>query len=135
MLRGGFGRQVSTEALFDCGAGQPYPLYKGEQVDYWPFAAGHDPNTFSNPWEFDPNRFSTTEAIPTDDQGNPYSYHFGVGKHRCPGENYARKEIKVVLAYLLARYHFETTQATINLNVDRVLGSDEPIMLTLRVRS
>eukprot|EP00761_Pharyngomonas_kirbyi_P012328 gb/GECH01012355.1/.p1 GENE.gb/GECH01012355.1/~~gb/GECH01012355.1/.p1 ORF type:complete len:507 (+),score=122.90 gb/GECH01012355.1/:1-1521(+) len=62
-------------------------------------------NTFTNPDEFDPERFSPERA-----EDKKYSYtfiSFGGGRHKCVGENFAILQIKSLLTILFRDFEFE----------------------------
>lgn len=130
----GFTRQLQYDALLTYGDGEEYPLCKGDLVEYWPYAAGQDPEVFNNPAQFNEKRFCPMGQEQDDAEKNN-AYHFGTGRHVCPVAPYAYSQIKVILAYLLGKFSFSTTQQTINLNMQHVLSSDEPIVVKIEQKS
>lgn len=85
----------------------PYKQYvipKGSLVGVSPALSMRLPEFYSNPDEFDPDRFSPERA-----EGNkPYSYlAFSAGRHACIGEKFAYLQIAVIWSVLLRRYKFE----------------------------
>ncbi|XP_025157102.1 cytochrome P450 9e2-like isoform X2 [Harpegnathos saltator] len=74
------------------------------------YALHHDPKYFPNPSKFDPERFSDEckENIV------PYTYlPFGLGPRKCIGNRFALMETKVLVAHLLHRFIFKTTEKTV----------------------
>jgi cytochrome P450 len=65
-------------------------LCPGEKVMLAFGAANRDPEKFENPNEFDIDRPGLTQHLT-----------FGVGRHRCLGEALAKRELQVVLEYIL----------------------------------
>nr|AZR39445.1 cytochrome P450 [Agasicles hygrophila] len=80
------------------------PLYIKEGTLIWfpIYAIHHDPEYYSDPDKFDPERFSD------ENKGNidPYKYiPFGIGPRNCIGNRFALLEIKVIMFHILS--HFE----------------------------
>ena len=78
-----------------------YVLPVGSEVYCSIYATHHMPEIYSNPQQFDPNRWEhlqpdTWEYMP-----------FHAGSRMCIGAAFAKMELKVVLAMLLQRYRFE----------------------------
>ncbi|MFK7800579.1 MAG: cytochrome P450 [Anaerolineae bacterium] len=69
-------------------------------------AATHmHPEVFSNPTEFDPDRFAAPRK---EDRARPYSLvTFGGGPRICIGINFATIEVKVLAAHILRHYRLE----------------------------
>jgi sterol 14-demethylase len=58
------------------------------------------PEIYTNPEEFDPDRFERKE-----DKSKPYSYlSFSAGRHACIGEQFAHVQIKTVWSHLLRHW-------------------------------
>ncbi|XP_011150783.2 cytochrome P450 9e2-like [Harpegnathos saltator] len=74
------------------------------------YALHHDPKYFSNPSKFDPERFSDENK----DNIIPYTYlPFGLGPRKCIGNRFALMETKLLVAHLLHRFIFKTTEKTV----------------------
>ncbi|XP_020296279.1 cytochrome P450 9e2-like [Pseudomyrmex gracilis] len=70
----------------------------------------HDPAYFPNPQKFDPERFNDKNK----DNINPYAYlPFGLGPRKCIGNRFALMETKLLLAHLLQKFTFKTTEKTV----------------------
>ncbi|XP_020280621.1 cytochrome P450 9e2-like [Pseudomyrmex gracilis] len=70
----------------------------------------HDPAYFPNPQKFDPERFNDENK----DSMNPYTYlPFGLGPRKCIGNRFALMETKLLIAYLLQKFTFKTTEKTV----------------------
>ena len=96
----------------ECAAAVTLPgglaLRKREILLLSPFALHQDPSVFEHPEAYDPSRFlSSSEMIagdPWDGGFGKYAYcPFGQGRRRCIGYRFARWEMLVLLATLLAR--------------------------------
>ena len=81
-----------------------YTVKKGTMVFVAPETAHNIPEVFSNPMTYDPLRFSPERAEGT----KKFSLiGFGGGAHRCAGVNFAKLEIKIIMAKLLQNYNLE----------------------------
>lgn len=81
-----------------------FAVKKGTMVFVAPETAHNIPEVFQHPEQYDPLRFS-----PERGEGNKrFSLiGFGGGAHRCAGVNFAKLEIKIILAKLLQNYDIE----------------------------
>ncbi|KAF8550961.1 cytochrome P450 [Imleria badia] len=70
------------------------------------FADAHlDPNIYTEPLKFDPDRFSPARS---EEKKAPHAYlAWGSGRHPCPGSRIAKLELRIIVAYFLAGYDFE----------------------------
>jgi len=70
------------------------------------FADAHlDPKIYTEPLEFDPDRFSPSRA---EEKKAPHAYlAWGSGRHPCPGSRIAKLELRIIVAYFLAGFQFE----------------------------
>jgi sterol 14-demethylase len=82
-----------------------YHIRKGEFVLLAPSVSHRMEDTFPNPDRFDPERFNP--ANPDAKTESNTLIGFGGGVHRCAGVNFARMEMKVLLAILLQHYDME----------------------------
>ncbi|ARE38262.1 cytochrome P450 [Rhodovulum sp. P5] len=77
-------------------------LPKGTPLTVCPGLVMIDPEIWSDPLAFDPDRFSSNRA---EDQRHAYAWApFGGGIHKCLGMNFAIMEAKAFFACLLPRY-------------------------------
>ena len=93
---GGF-RKVIKECSFN---GYLFP--KGWQVIYQISLTHQEPELFTSPARFNPERFSSTSP----DSFASY-IPFGGGRRRCLGESLARLEMKIFAANLVRNYNWE----------------------------
>jgi len=97
---------------------------QGKQVDsggflvYLPTEAHHNPDLFPEPFEFDPGRYARGDG-----QTQASSFvGWGAGRHPCLGKRFAKLQVKVIMAMLLARFEFEL----VNKHGDPVTKVPEP---------
>jgi len=93
---GTFPRQAVTDV--ELGG---YVLPKGCQVLVSPYVLQHDPRSFPDPKQFDPERFSPgrAESIPQ------FAYiPFGAGPRVCIGNTFAMMTMKLIVAAVLQQY-------------------------------
>ncbi|XP_008782776.2 cytochrome P450 716B1-like [Phoenix dactylifera] len=79
-----------------------FHIPKGWQV-FWVSSGTHmDEHIFPQPEKFDPSRFE-----PTSKSYPPYSYiPFGGGPHVCPGSEFARMEVLLIVHHLVTNYEW-----------------------------
>ena len=82
-----------------------YVIRKGEFVLLAPSVTHRMTETFTNPDAYDPERFNPENPAAQIESNSLIG--FGGGMHRCAGVNFARMEMKVVLAILLQHYDME----------------------------
>ena len=95
-------------------------LPKGAYVSFLGRPLQCDPETFEDPFKYDPFRFSRVrEKAPRDEKGrsitsnlsfvstSPEHLPFGHGGHSCPGRFLVDFEVKMIVAYLLMNYDVE----------------------------
>ncbi|XP_054162169.1 uncharacterized protein LOC128960123 [Oppia nitens] len=86
-------------------------LYKGQQIEIPIYAIHHSEEFFTNPYEFNPERFMP------ENRHNiiPYTYlPFGAGPRNCIGMRFALLEAKLVLVDIIEKYRFFSTDKTDN---------------------
>lgn len=92
-------RQVSKDLHF-----KHYTIKAGDMVWASPPVTHRLSKLFTNPFVFDPDRFSPERR----EDKNMMAYQpFGGGKHKCSGNAFAMFQIKAIFAILLRRYEFE----------------------------
>lgn len=74
------------------------------QLYYYSGAVHHNPEFFSNPKTFKPDRFLDADGKFVPDERVIY---FGIGKRRCVGEILGRAEAYLFAATLLQRFSLE----------------------------
>lgn len=86
-----------------------YRIPAGADVLYSNFAFQQDPRCFADPERFDPDRWlpERAAAIP-----KHAMIPFGIGKRRCPGEQYALIEAAVLVGTIVSRWHLAPTPET-----------------------
>ena len=80
----------------------------GTKVVFSPWATGRDP-AFWGPdaRTFDPSRWLGDDAKKK--EWSPYSFlTFGAGPRRCPGDEYAKAQMRCLIAGLVGRFEFST---------------------------
>ncbi|MBU6392986.1 MAG: cytochrome P450 [Sphingomonadales bacterium] len=82
-----------------------YHIRKGDFVLLAPAVSHRMEETFRNPDAYDPERFNP--ANPDAQIESNSLIGFGGGVHRCAGVNFARMEMKVLLAVLIQHYDME----------------------------
>ncbi|CAN1186060.1 Flavonoid 3'-monooxygenase [Linum perenne] len=96
----------------DCKLGG-YTIPKGVTVFINAYAIHRDPQLWTNPLEFIPERFLDENAAKFDYLGNGAQYFpFGTGRRVCAGFPLAEKMLKYVLASLLHSFEWRLAQGT-----------------------
>jgi cytochrome P450 len=80
----------------------------GTNIVTWPGMNHWLPELYTNPRQFDPERFLEPRA---EHKQHRYAWApFGGGAHKCIGMNYGRLEVKTILHRMLRRYRLELTR-------------------------
>ncbi|XP_042032776.1 beta-amyrin 6-beta-monooxygenase-like [Salvia splendens] len=91
-------REVATEFTY---AGFTIP--KGWKTFWTAYSTHKNPNCFPDPERFDPSRFEGSGPA-------PYTFvPFGGGPRMCPGKEYARLELLVMMHNVVTRFRLEKT--------------------------
>ncbi len=93
-------QRVAKEDIFVDG----YRIPKGDRVVVVPRLSHLDEREFPEPERFRPDRFDPNGECPANMDS---LIGFGGGLHRCLGVNFARLEMKMLIATLLQRYDIE----------------------------
>jgi sterol 14-demethylase len=93
-------RKASTDIERD-----GYRIAKGDFVLLAPSITHRMTETFAHPDRYDPERFNAEREDAQIESNSLIG--FGGGMHRCAGVNFARMEMKVLLAVLLQHYEME----------------------------
>ena len=86
-----------------------YPIPAGTFVYVSQYAIHRNPDLWSDPDAFDPDRFLPERAVCPDGRPRPRFawFPFGAGPRKCIGETFAMMELQIVLAELIRHYQFE----------------------------
>ena len=118
----------------------PLPVEKGETVNLYPRAMQMDPEIFDSPEEFRFDRFLTKDGSPArfEKRGQKLAFPllpFGAGPSMCPGRHFARNEMKLVVATLLAGYELELLDREVPaFDLNRIGFGTTPPARDVRVR-
>ena len=108
-----------------------YAVPEGALVGLPSWVVHRDGRWWDDPEAFRPDRFLGEDA----DRPEFAYFPFGGGQRQCIGRRFARQELRVALAELLADYRFEATE---NTNVDPAPGltlrPDGPVEVRIRER-
>ncbi|XP_009761500.1 nicotine N-demethylase CYP82E4-like [Nicotiana tabacum] len=98
---------VPHESVEDCIV-HGYHIPKGTRLWVNTMKLQRDPEIWSNPDTFDPERFLTSQAG-FDVRGQQYEFiPFGSGRRSCPGITYATQVTHLAIAHLLQGFDFST---------------------------
>jgi cytochrome P450 len=94
---------IPRKAARDCQFGG-FHIPKGTPVGISPIHTHHMPSIWTDPHDFDPERFSPERA---EHRRHAYAYvPFGGGAHLCIGQHFADMEVKAVMHQLLRRFRW-----------------------------
>lgn len=104
-------------------------LKKGDRVNVDVLGMGYNPNLFSDPTEFQPDRW----IVKKDPGVNEQFAHipFSEGSHQCPGKQFALTQSKVLICELLQKFNvgFEKSP-NVRLGFDFVYHIQSPLKMT-----
>ena len=101
-----------------------YTLRKGTMVVASPALSHRLDAFYTNPDQFDPERFSTERA---EDKKYSFSYiSFGGGKHACIGESFAFVQVRAIWSWLLRNYEMELVSKNVKPNYTTMVVSPTP---------
>jgi cytochrome P450 len=91
---------------------------KGDRVAIYPYLMHHDPELYPEPESFRYDRYLDGDARRTTfhwrgERIRTALMPFGGGVSMCPGRHFARNEIKIATALLLAHFEFELGDTTV----------------------
>ena len=95
-----FGRYASSKKVI---MGKVIPQGSAVMIPTW--YIHHDPNTWPDPWKFDPERFYDQKNNAY--KSSPNLIPFSVGKRYCPGQSLAEKELFLFFVGMLKKFHFK----------------------------
>ncbi|KAH9856137.1 cytochrome P450 [Lenzites betulinus] len=118
-----------------------YYIPKGTTILINQWKLLHDPDTYSNPFEFNPDRFLAKDG--KEPEFDPRKIAFGFGRRICPGIYLAESSVLMVMAMLLSVYDIAnpTTPAGELITADNVkytaaaVSRPEPFKCTFTPRS
>ncbi|XP_065638856.1 dimethylnonatriene synthase [Quercus suber] len=118
------------EAMEDCNVGGYY-VPKGTRLIINIWKLQRDPRVWSNPSEFEPERFMTTHAN-VDVRGQNFEYiPFNSGRRSCPGLTFGMQVVHLALACLLQGFDIMTVGGA---EVDMREGSGMHVLVELKMR-
>ena len=111
---------------------EEFIIPKGNIIVVSPSAAGRCKDVYSNPDEFNPERFTELKEHEKFKYG---SIPFGAGRHKCIGENFALLQVKSVISILLRYYDMEYSGEMPSPSyTSMVVGPDKPIIVKYKRR-
>ncbi|CAE6479777.1 unnamed protein product [Rhizoctonia solani] len=102
-----------------------YRIPKGSSIEPNIWAILHDPDSYSDPHVFRPERYLGSQPAP-----DPRRFIFGFGRRICPGIHVAYDSTFINCAGLISAFDFEAS-AELLANVDMVGGRESPDMWKL----
>lgn len=94
---------IPRKASKDCSFGG-FHIPRGTPVGISPIHTHHMPSLWTEPFAFDPERFSPARA---EHRRHTYAYlPFGGGAHLCIGQHFADMEVKAVMHQVLRRWRW-----------------------------
>ncbi|CAE7116581.1 unnamed protein product, partial [Rhizoctonia solani] len=103
-----------------------YDFVKGDIIIGNIWAMSRDPNVYSNPDEFNPDRFLDPDVPPVPG--------FGWGRRKCPGLHYGESSVFIVLSSILSVYDVSKQKDSNGAEI-RPEINDAPNSLTLELES
>lgn len=112
---------------------QGYFIPKGTFVSLTALNDHYDPEIYSDPWRFDPERFGPDRA---EDKKHRMAWHpFGGGVHKCIGLYFGQMEIKTIMHQLLRNYEWSVPDDyTLPMNYSSLPIPKDGFPVTLRKR-
>ncbi|KAF8729122.1 cytochrome p450, partial [Rhizoctonia solani] len=104
---------------------QGYRIPKGSSIEPNLWAILHDPDIYSDPYVFRPERYLESKPAP-----DPRKYIFGFGRRICPGIHIAYDSTFINCAGLISVFDFRAS-AELLASVDAVGGRESPDMWKL----
>lgn len=90
-----------------------YAIPRGYEVIFSHYHTHHNPQVYAEPERFDPDRWLTISP-------SPHEYMpFSAGRRMCLGSEFARMELKIVLAMILQKYRLQLQP---NAKIDPLVG-------------
>ena len=132
------GRRLHEDLDVKVGTGyQTIP--KGTIVYVFIYMLHRDPDTYTKPESFNPERWMNDESNCEENKSkNPFAYvPFSAGPRNCIGQRFALSELKIVLAFLLRHFRFESLEHRdkILVNMEMVLRPKVPLRVKILRRN
>lgn len=127
------GRRVHEDLQVPVGSDKRYTIPAGTIVYVLIYMLHRDPESFPRPESFDPDRFlptSGTTSSSSQERKNAFAYvPFSAGPRNCIGQRFALAEVKIVLAFLLRHFRFQSVEPRdrILVNMEMVLRPKMPL--------
>jgi cytochrome P450 len=106
-----------------------HPIPEGADVIYSPYVHQHDPEVYTDPGTFDPDRWEPERAKAV---GRSSFLAFGDGRRKCIGEEFAWTELLIILATVLQRWRLTLAstpprpQAIVTVKPDKLSMTPHP---------
>ncbi|CAF1176406.1 unnamed protein product [Adineta ricciae] len=126
----GIAREVQTDFTY-----RNQIVRKGTTVYIFIYGIHHDEGVFTNPDNFDPERFADSSAMKN--EHSPFAFiPFSAGSRNCIGQRFAGLEERVVLSTIFRRFSFRSTQTIdqLHLSMDAILRPHVPIQMFIERR-
>ena len=119
-------RQAAEDVQFG-----EYQIPARNRVMYSIYLAHRDPQHWTCPHRFDPERFSQRRKREIE----PYSYlPFGGGPRNCVGAAFAQLEARAVLAYLLRHFEWSPAKGRVGMRMGATLEPKPRVVVRIRRR-
>ncbi|BCS17641.1 uncharacterized protein APUU_10469A [Aspergillus puulaauensis] len=92
------------------------------------WACNHDPTLFSNPWEFNPERWLDNS------EKHAHQFAFGYGSRMCVASHLATRLVYTVLYHTIANFEIHPASDAAEDEVDAVKGIKDPTALSANPR-
>ena len=114
--------RAMPEDVVLCG----YKVPAGTLVSVQPYTLGRDPNNFSDPLTFNPDRWDKESK----EHHHPFAYlPFGYGPRACYGRRLAEMEITSLLVKLMQNFRLSSEQKTLKIINKTTLQPAHPVQM------
>ncbi|XP_037431921.1 obtusifoliol 14-alpha demethylase-like [Triticum dicoccoides] len=127
-------RRVHKRFTVQTKEGQQYDIPQDYIVATPTIVNNYIPYIYTDPQEYDPNRFGPERR--EDKVGGKFSYtSFGGGRHVCTGEAYAYMQLKVIWSHLLRNFDLELVSPFPNTDWSKFLPDPQGKLLVRYTRN